>query len=82
MNENDRLLEFGDPPGRNVAIADFGPAGGPEPGVLNNSASLVAQRLPIAAENSPSEHRPGKLQWVPPSICRTPCESRTIQFHA
>jgi hypothetical protein len=49
MNENDRLLEFGDPPGRNVAIADFGPTGGPEPGVLNNNASLVAKDLPTAA---------------------------------
>jgi hypothetical protein len=31
--------------GRVVAISDFGPTGGPEPGVLSNRSSLVAQRL-------------------------------------
>ena len=30
------------PPGRVVAISDFGPAGGPEPGVLSNRSRLVA----------------------------------------
>ena len=30
-----------------VAISDFRPAGGPEPGVLSNRSTLVGQRLPM-----------------------------------
>ena len=32
-----------------VAISDFGPAGGSDSGVLSNRSSLVAQRLPMCS---------------------------------
>ena len=37
--------ESGSNPHEREVISDFGPAGGPEPGVLSNRSSLVAQRL-------------------------------------
>ena len=38
------------PPAREVAVPDFGPAGGPEPGVLSNRSSLVAKCRAIGAK--------------------------------
>ena len=43
---------------REVAIPDFGPAGGPESSVVGDGSCLVAQRLPVCPPQMGWRHLP------------------------
>ena len=71
-------------PLRRNAFSDFGPAGGPEPGVLSDRSSLVAQRLPITAVSGYSDTWADFLCWRligPKSFYTGQCSRWTASEH-
>src|ERR1039457_5297376 len=56
------------PPAREVAVPDFGPAGGPEPGVLSNRSSLAAKCRAIGSHKA--EKRASRGSPLPGTLSR------------